>query len=180
MRISPGCMFKPNSWSTCRGAKDGSFTLPLLRNARPLCDGVWLDADARNLELVEDFAIVNHRTLESVIGRLRQPELRRCLDREWADPMRRRKLLIRLTDVLHTRQKQEAIALIKNTVAAQVLPRQGRVHTVPQMERAALRTFETLNRFGKPRRDKGASYRSTLTKRMHQRKAELEDASAKH
>jgi hypothetical protein len=132
---------------------------------------------------IESYCVVNARRLEEVLGRMSQPEIRRAIDSEQANPMRRRKLLLRLTEVLHTRQKQEALEIIRRTVPAQ-LPRQGRKHTVAQIEAAALRTFEDNPRTGKPRRANGASYRSTLTKLMRQRRAEYEatalaDARAK-
>jgi hypothetical protein len=126
---------------------------------------------------VESYALVNARTLEEVIGRLTAPELRRCLDLEWANPTKRRKILLRLTTVLYTIQRTEALELIRRTVPAQP-PRLGRKFTVAQLERSALATFGPSTRTGKPRRCKGSSYRSTLTKRLHQRKAEIEAAAA--
>ncbi len=131
---------------------------------------------------VETYACVNARTLEEVIGRLTAPELRRCLDLEWASPTKRRKVLLRLTTVLYTLQRTEALDVIRRTVPAQ-LPRLERKFTVTQLEQSALRTFGPSTRGpskGKPRRSNGASYRSTLTKRMHQRKAEIEAASVEH
>jgi hypothetical protein len=130
--------------------------------------------------LVENYAVVNHRCMEEVLGHMTQAEIRRAMDLEHANPLRRRRLLLRMTTVLHTLMRNEALDTIKRTIAPQ-LPRQGRRHTVPQMEQAALATFGPATRGptkGKPRRSKGSSYRSTLTKRMRERKAEIEAAYA--
>ena len=48
---------------------------------------------------IEHYAVVNARTLEEVIGRMSQPENRRAIDLEQANPLRRRKLLLRMTHV---------------------------------------------------------------------------------
>src|SRR5260370_1041250 len=78
---------------------------------------------------VENYAVVNHRTMEQVLGRMSQPEIRRAIDLEQANPQRRRKLLIRLTYVLKTLEREKALDLIRRTVPAQ-LPRQGRYFTI--------------------------------------------------
>jgi hypothetical protein len=122
---------------------------------------------------VEHYAVINARTLEEVLGRMPAPEIRRAIDIEQANPLRRRKLLIRLTYVLHNLQREEAIANIMNTVPAQ-LPRQGRYFTIARLERSALATFGPNTRTGKKRRANGSSYRSTLTKKIRERKAALE------
>jgi hypothetical protein len=129
---------------------------------------------------IENYAVVNARTLEEVIGRMSAPELRRALDLEQANPLRRRKLLLRMTHVLGTLEREQKLDEIRRTVPAQ-LPRQGRVHSVGEIEAAALRTFGPSTQGpskGKPRRANGSSYRSTLTKKLHQRKAAFESAAA--
>jgi hypothetical protein len=103
---------------------------------------------------VETYACINARTLEEMIGRLTAPELRRCIDQEQASATRRRKILLRLTYVLFTLQRSEALDIIRRTVPAQ-LPRLGRKFTVAQLERSALATFGPNTRTGKPRRAKG-------------------------
>jgi hypothetical protein len=125
---------------------------------------------------IEQYAVVNHRRMEDVLGRMTQPEIRRALDLEWGSPTKRRAILLRMTDVLFSQQKREALEVIRKNVPAQ-LPRQGRRHTLAQMESAAMATFgpATQGRTkGKPRRKGGSSYRSTLTKRMRERRAEYE------
>jgi hypothetical protein len=130
---------------------------------------------------VEDYCLVNARTLEDVIGRLSAPELRRCIDRESASPTKRRHFLLRLTTVLFNLQRKEALEIIRRTVPPQ-LPRQGRYFTIARLEQSALATFgpstQGLSK-GKPRRADGSSYRSTLTKKLHQRKEAFESAAAK-
>jgi hypothetical protein len=128
---------------------------------------------------VENYAVVNTRTMEEVIGRMTQPELRRCIDLESASPTRRQKMLIRLTHVLCTLERTEKINLIKQTVPVQ--PAGARRHTVPMIEAAALRTFGVSTKGaskGRQRRAGGSSYRSVLTARMKRRKAEFEQAAA--
>lgn len=111
-----------------------------------------------------------------------QPELRRMLDIESANPRRRRSTLLRLTGRLCKLERDEKMNAIKNNVQPKSrtdYPRRP-LHTVPEIEEAALRAFQ-------PRRNKagelverfkgGASYRSTLTKKMRERRAALEVAA---
>jgi hypothetical protein len=138
---------------------------------------------------IEAYALSSSQRFESVYRKLTQPELRRMIDIESANPRRRRSTLLRLTGRLCKVERDEKMNAIKSNVAPKSrtdYPRRP-LHSVPEIEAAALRTFE-------PRRNKarelverfkgGASYRSTLTKKMRERRAALEatalaDARAK-
>jgi hypothetical protein len=131
---------------------------------------------------IETYGLSSSQRFEGVYRQLTQPELRRMIDIESANPRRRRSTLLRLTGRLCKLQRDELMAAIRNNVAPKSrtdYPRRP-LHTVPEIEAAALRTFE-------PRRNKagelvdrfkgGASYRSTLTKKMRERRAAFEAAA---
>lgn len=131
---------------------------------------------------IETYCLSSSQRFESLYRQLSQPELRRMIDAEFANPRRRRSTLLRLTGRLCRLERDEKMNAIRNSVRPKSrteFPRRP-LHTVPEIEAAALRTFE-------PRRTKagelversknGASYRSTLTKKLRERRAEFETAA---
>jgi hypothetical protein len=131
---------------------------------------------------IETYALSSSQRFESVYRQLSQIELRRALDIEWSNPRRRRSTLLRLTGRLCKLERDEKMNAIRNNVASKSrtdYPRRP-LHTVPEIEAAALRTFEPRrNQAGElvERSNNGTSYRSTLTKRMRERRAEFEGAA---
>lgn len=125
---------------------------------------------------IETYALSSSQRFESVYRQITQPELRRMIDIESANPRRRRSTLLRLTGRLCKLERDEKMNAIKNNVQPKSrtdYPRRP-IHSVPEIEAAALRTFDELNRFGKPRVEGGSSYRSTLTQKMKERRAKFE------
>lgn len=131
---------------------------------------------------IETYGLSSSQRFERVYRQLTQSEIRRMIDEEFANPRRRRSTLLRLTGRLYKLLRDEAMTAIRNNVLPKSrtdYPRRP-LHTVPEIEMAALRTFE-------PRRTKtgelverrygGSSYRSTLTKKLKKRRAEFEAAA---
>ena len=131
---------------------------------------------------IETYCLGSSQRLESLHRQLTQPELRRMIDLEFANPRRRRSTLLRLTGRLCKLERNEKMNAIKNSVAPKSrtdYPRRP-LHTVPEIEAAALRTFEPRrNKAGElvKRSNNGASYRSTLTRKMRERRGQLEAAA---